>query len=45
VEFGVLDLINGDTRFDKDIEFIVVNGHTFGQQLIKKSYMEKTLLY
>ncbi|MDR3609002.1 MAG: MBL fold metallo-hydrolase [Ignavibacteriaceae bacterium] len=45
VEFGVLDTISGDTRFDKDIEFIVVNGHTFGQQLIKISDMEKTLLY
>jgi glyoxylase-like metal-dependent hydrolase (beta-lactamase superfamily II) len=45
VELGVLDLIYGDTKFDKNIEFIVVNGHTFGQQLIKISDTTNTLLY
>src|ERR1035437_6165941 len=45
VEFGVLQLIYGNTKFDKNIEFIVVNGHTFGQQLIKISDGTKTLLY
>jgi glyoxylase-like metal-dependent hydrolase (beta-lactamase superfamily II) len=44
-ELGVLDLIHGDTKFDKNIEFIVVNGHTFGQQLIKISDGINSLLY
>jgi len=44
-ELGVLDLIYGDTKFDKFIEFIVVNGHTFGQQLVKISDNDNTLLY
>jgi glyoxylase-like metal-dependent hydrolase (beta-lactamase superfamily II) len=45
VELGILDLIEGNRKFDKNIEFIVVNGHTFGQQLIKISDNEHTLLY
>jgi glyoxylase-like metal-dependent hydrolase (beta-lactamase superfamily II) len=45
VELGILDLIDGNRKFDKNIEFIVVNGHTFGQQLIKISDNEHTLLY
>jgi glyoxylase-like metal-dependent hydrolase (beta-lactamase superfamily II) len=45
VDLGVLYLINGDTKFDKNLEFIEVNGHTFGQQLIKISDTDKTLLY
>jgi glyoxylase-like metal-dependent hydrolase (beta-lactamase superfamily II) len=45
VENGVLELIYGETKFDKNIEFIVVNGHTFGQQLIKISDASRTLLY
>ncbi|MDR3667803.1 MAG: MBL fold metallo-hydrolase, partial [Ignavibacteriaceae bacterium] len=45
VEAGVLDLIDGNSRFDDNIEFIVVNGHTFGQQLIKISDSGNTLLY
>ncbi|MDR3666777.1 MAG: MBL fold metallo-hydrolase, partial [Ignavibacteriaceae bacterium] len=40
-----LDLIDGNSRFDDNIEFIVVNGHTFGQQLIKISDSGNTLLY
>lgn len=45
VEPRVLDLIHGNTKFDKNIEFIVVNGHTFGQQIIKISDTSNTLLY
>jgi glyoxylase-like metal-dependent hydrolase (beta-lactamase superfamily II) len=45
VEFGVLDTIDGNGKFDNNIEFIVVNGHTFGQQLIKISDTTNTLLY
>jgi glyoxylase-like metal-dependent hydrolase (beta-lactamase superfamily II) len=45
VEHRVLDLIHGNTKFDKNIEFIVVNGHTFGQQIIKISDTSNTLLY
>jgi glyoxylase-like metal-dependent hydrolase (beta-lactamase superfamily II) len=45
VELGVLDTIDGNGKFDNNIEFIVVNGHTFGQQLIKISDTTNTLLY
>src|ERR1035437_477046 len=45
IELGVLDTIDGNGKFDNDIEFIVVNGHTFGQQLIKISDTNNTLLY
>jgi len=45
VEYGVLDLIDGNSKFDDNIEFIVVNGHTFGQQLIKISDADNILLY
>lgn len=44
-ELGVLELINGERDFDSEISFIVVNGHTFGQQLIKISDGTNTLLY
>lgn len=42
---GVLNLINGEVEFDDNISFLVVNGHTFGQQLIKVSDGETTLIY
>ena len=45
IESGVLKLIDGDSKFDNNIEFRVVNGHTFGQQLIKISDTKSTLLY
>jgi glyoxylase-like metal-dependent hydrolase (beta-lactamase superfamily II) len=45
VEAGVLELIDGETKFDETIEFIVVHGHTFGQQLVKISDNNNTLLY
>lgn len=45
MNLGVLDLIDGQRAFDKEISFITVNGHTFGQQLVKISDGTNTLLY
>ena len=42
---GVLNFLNGDSFFDDEIELFVVNGHTFGQQLVKISDTSKTLFY
>lgn len=42
---GVLNFYDGNTFFDDEIELLVVNGHTFGQQLVKISDSGKTLLY
>jgi glyoxylase-like metal-dependent hydrolase (beta-lactamase superfamily II) len=43
-EQGVLNLISNES-FDDEIDFIVVNGHTFGQQLLKISDSKYTILY
>jgi glyoxylase-like metal-dependent hydrolase (beta-lactamase superfamily II) len=43
-EEGVLNFINGYEQFDDEIEFIVTNGHTFGQQLVKISDSSNTIL-
>jgi glyoxylase-like metal-dependent hydrolase (beta-lactamase superfamily II) len=43
-EQGVLNLISNES-FDDEIDFIVVNGHTFGQQLLKISDSKNTILY
>ncbi len=43
-EEGILLLTNEDDFFDDDIQFKVVNGHTFGQQMIKISDSSNTLL-
>ncbi len=43
-EEGVLNFINGNEQFDDEIEFIVTNGHTFGQQLVKISDSSNTIL-
>ena len=42
---GVLKFINGNESFDDEIEFIVVNGHTFGQQMVKVSDGNNTILF
>jgi len=42
---GMLKFIDGQNQFDDEIHFIVVNGHTFSQQLIKISDSSNTLLY
>ena len=44
-EVGVLMQIEGEKQFDDEIDFIIVNGHTFGQQLIKLSDSSNTFLY
>jgi glyoxylase-like metal-dependent hydrolase (beta-lactamase superfamily II) len=43
-EEGMLNLLS-DEKFDDEIDFIVVNGHTFGQQLLKISDAKNTILY
>lgn len=45
VKEGVLELINGEIDFDDNISFVVINGHTFSQQMIKISDSSNTLLY
>ena len=42
---GVLNFINGNEKFDDEIEFAVINGHTFGQQMIKISDSSNTILF
>jgi glyoxylase-like metal-dependent hydrolase (beta-lactamase superfamily II) len=44
-EEGVLNFINGNEQFDDEIEFIVMNGHTIGQQLVKISDSSNTILF
>ena len=44
-EEGVLNFLNGNEQFDDEIEFIVTNGHTFGQQLVKISDSSDTILF
>jgi glyoxylase-like metal-dependent hydrolase (beta-lactamase superfamily II) len=45
VKEGVLNLIDGEIDFDENIAFRIINGHTFGQQMIKISDSSNTLLY
>ncbi len=45
VKEGVLNLIDGEIDFDENISFRIINGHTFGQQMIKISDSSNTLLY
>lgn len=42
---GVLHFTNEDDFFDDEIQFKVINGHTFGQQMIKISDNSTTILY
>ncbi|HSL88462.1 MAG TPA: MBL fold metallo-hydrolase [Ignavibacteriaceae bacterium] len=42
---GVLNFTNENEFFDDEIQFKVINGHTFGQQMIKISDGSTTLLY
>jgi len=42
---GVLNLIDGETDFDKNISFKVINGHTIAQQMIMISDSSASLLY
>ena len=45
VKEGVLNLVDGEIDFDENISFKIINGHTFGQQMIKISDSESTVLY
>lgn len=42
---GVLNLIDGESQLDDEIDLLVINGHTFGQQMIKISDTSNTLLF
>lgn len=44
-EEGVLKFTDGNEQFDDEIEFIVINGHTFGQQMVKIYDSSNTLLF
>jgi glyoxylase-like metal-dependent hydrolase (beta-lactamase superfamily II) len=45
MEEGVLHLIDGNKNFDDEIEFFVINGHTFGQQMVKISDGKNTFIF
>lgn len=45
VEEGVLNLLDNQLQFDDEIEFILINGHTFYQQMVKISDTAQTLVY
>jgi glyoxylase-like metal-dependent hydrolase (beta-lactamase superfamily II) len=42
---GMLNFIDGNEKYDDEIEFIVINGHTFGQQMVKISDSVNTILF
>ncbi len=42
---GVLNFVEGETFFDDEIQFLIVNGHTFSQQLIKLSDSSNKFLF
>lgn len=42
---GILNLVEGNKNYNDQISFEVVNGHTFGHQMIKISDGVNTLLY
>lgn len=44
-EEGVINFIIGNAKFDDEIEFFVINGHTFGQQMVKISDGINTILF
>jgi glyoxylase-like metal-dependent hydrolase (beta-lactamase superfamily II) len=44
-EEGVLSFTIGNAKLDDEIEFIVINGHTFGQQMVKISNDSETFLF
>lgn len=45
MESGVLKLLNEEETFDDNISFIIVNGHTISQQLVKISDASNTILF
>lgn len=42
---GLLHFIDGEVSFDDEIEFLIINGHTFSQQIIKIHDSSNTVLY
>ncbi|MCW8814307.1 MAG: MBL fold metallo-hydrolase [Ignavibacteriaceae bacterium] len=44
-EEGLLNFTTEGEQFDDEIEFITVNGHTFGQQMVKISDSNNTFLF
>jgi glyoxylase-like metal-dependent hydrolase (beta-lactamase superfamily II) len=44
-EEGLLNLISGKEMFDDEIEFFIINGHTFSQQMVKISDASNTFLF
>ncbi|MEN8193991.1 MAG: MBL fold metallo-hydrolase [Bacteroidota bacterium] len=44
-EEGILNQVDGETNFDDNIELMVMEGHTFAQQIVKISDSSNTLLY
>ena len=42
---GVVKLINEGEKFDDEIDFLIVNGHTFAQQLLKITDSTNSILY
>jgi glyoxylase-like metal-dependent hydrolase (beta-lactamase superfamily II) len=44
-EEGVLNFMIGNAKFDDEIEMVVINGHTFGQQMVKISDGNNTVLF
>jgi len=44
-EEGLLNFTIGNANLDDEIEFIVINGHTFGQQMVKISNGSQTFLF
>jgi glyoxylase-like metal-dependent hydrolase (beta-lactamase superfamily II) len=45
MDAGILNLLERENLFDDEIECLEINGHTFGQQLIKISDSSNTFLY
>ncbi len=42
---GVIEFTNGNQQIDDEIEVIEINGHTFGQQMVKISDSSNTILF
>lgn len=42
---GLLNFIDGEVPFDDEIDFLLINGHTFFQQMVKIHDTSNTILY
>jgi len=43
--WGILEFVEGESFFDDEIQFLLMNGHTFSQQLVKISDSSNTFLF